>query len=178
MTRYQLCVTGKLDHIIKTCQDRLCVIPTATRQPINDYYELNFATNEMIKNIGIPAIEFVQPNQLDFKLKLILREGIGYLWGIAFNDWDDPDKQNFVKQWREIKVVLIKTTDQSAKVPARFNGIINLSLNTSYLRKGVELKEHGLTWFSYITNMPEWTEERKDFLSAGASWVDVESFRV
>ena len=152
------------------------MIPTATRQPINDFYELNYATTEMIKNIGIPAIEFVQPNKLDFKMKLILREGIGYLWGIAFTCWEDPEKQNFVQEWRELKVVLIKTTDPSSKVPARFTGVINLTLNTSYLRKGVILDDIGLTWFAYITNMPEWAEERKDVLSAGARWVDIESF--
>ena len=176
MARYQLSVTGKLDHLIKLCQDRLSVIPTATRQPIKDYYELDMATTEMIKNIGIPAIEFVQPNKLDFKMKLILREGIGYLWGIAFTCWEDPDKQDFVQEWRELKVVLIKTTDPSSKVPARFTGVINLTLNTSYLRKGVVLDDIGLTWFSYITNMPEWATERKDVLSAGARWVDNESF--
>ena len=111
-------------------------------------------------------------------MKLILRDGVGYLWGMAFNCWEDPDKQNFVQEWRELKVVLIKTTDPSAKVPARFTGIINLSLNTSYLRKGVVLDKLGLTWFSYITNMPEWAEERKDVLSAGARWVDIESFGI
>ena len=72
MARYQLSVTGKLHHLIKLCQDRLSVISTATRQPIKDYYELDMATTEMIKNIGVPAIEFVQPNKLDFKMKLIL----------------------------------------------------------------------------------------------------------
>ena len=98
MARYKLCVQGKLDHLIKTCQDRMCSIPTATRQQINEFYELNLATKEMITNLGISAIESVQANQLDFKMKLILRDGVGYLWGIAFNCWEDPDKQNFVQE--------------------------------------------------------------------------------
>merc|ERR1712208_22382 len=72
--------------------------------------------------------------------------------------------------------MLIKTTDPSAKVPSRYAGVINLPLNTSYLRKGVVLDDKKLTWFSYITNMPEWATERKDVLSAGARWVDNESF--
>ena len=176
MARYKLCVQGKLDHLIKTCQDRMCSIPTATRQQINEFYELNVATKEMITNLGISAIESVQANQLDFKMKLIQRDGVGYLCGIAFNCWEDPDKQNFVQEWRELQVVLIKTTDPSAKVPARFTGIINLSLNTSYLQKGLFMEKLGLTWFSYITSLPVWATERKDVLSAGARWVDIESF--
>ena len=176
MPRYQLSVSGKLQHLIKLCQDRLSVISTATRQPIKDYYELDMAMTEMIKQIGVPAIEFVQPGKLDFKMKLILREGIGYLWGVALASWDDPETQDIVQEWREFKVMLIKTTDPSAKVPSRFTGVINLPLNTSYLRKGVVLDDEKLTWFSYIKNMPEWAKEREKFLSAGARWVDQEAF--
>ena len=98
MARYRLSATGKLHHLIQLCQDRLSVISTATRQPIKDYYELDMATTEMIKNIGVPAIEFVQPNKLGFKMKLILREGIGYLMGIALACWDEQD---MVQEWRE-----------------------------------------------------------------------------
>ena len=176
MISYKICVSGKFEHLIKTCQERMLTIPTATREKINEFYDLQFATKEMITNLGFSAIESVLANQLDFKMKLILRDGVGYLWGMAFNCWEDPDKQNFVQEWRELQVVLIKTTDPSAKVPARFTGIINLSLNTSYLQKGVFMEKLGLTWFSYITNLPVWATERKDVLSAGARWVDIESF--
>ena len=176
MARYRLSVTGKLHHLIQLCQDRLSVISTATRQPIKDYYDLDMATTEMIKNIGVSAIEFVQPNKLEFKMKLILREGVGYLMGIALACWDDPEKQDMVQEWREVKVILIKTTDPSAKVPPRFTGVMHLNLNTSYVSKGVNLDDKKLTWFKYITNMPDWAKEREKVLSAGARWVDQEAF--
>ena len=156
MARYRLSATGKLHHLIQLCQDRISVISTATRQPIKDYYELEMATTEMMKMIGVPASELVQPNKLSFKMKLILREGIGYLMGIALACWDDPEKQDMVQEWREVKVILIKTTDPSAKVPPRFTGVMNLNLNTSYVSKGVILDDKKLTWFRYITNMPDW----------------------
>ena len=154
MISYKICVSGKFEHLIKTCQERMLTIPTATREKINEFYDLKFATKEMITNLGFSAIESVLANQLDFKMKLILRDGVGYLCGIAFNCWEDPDQQKYVQEWRELQVVLIKTTDPSAKVPARFTGLLNLSLNTSYLQKGVEDEEQRVTWFSYMTKLP------------------------
>ena len=115
------------------------MIPTATRQPINDFYELNIATTEMIRNIGIPAIEFVQPNKLDFKMKLILREGIGYLWGIAFTCWEDPDKQNFVQEWRELKVVLIKNNRSILKSASTVHGSYKSNFKYILLKEGCDL---------------------------------------
>ena len=179
MISYKICVSGKFEHLIRTCQERMLTIPTATREKINEFYDLKFATKEMITNLGFSAIETVLANQLDFKMKLIIRDGGGFFCGFAFNCWEDPDQLKYVHEWRMLQVILIKTTDPSAKVPARFTGLLNLSLNTSYLQKGLEEKGQGVTWFSYMTKLPVWATER-DVLSAELSlpgWVDMEAFK-
>ena len=179
MISYKICVSGKFEHLIRTCQERMLTIPTATREKINEFYDLKFATKEIITNLGFSAIETVLANQLDFKMKLIIQDGVGFLCGFAFNCWEDPDQLKYVHEWRMLKVMLIKTTDPSTKVPARFNGLLNLFLNTSYLQKGLEEKGQGVTWFSYMTKLPVWATER-DVLSAELSlpgWVDMEAFK-
>ena len=175
MSKYRISATGKLHHLIQLCQDRISVIPTAKKQQIHDSYELEKPSTEMIKMIGAQASELVQPNKLSFKLKIILKDGIGYLMGVALAAWDDPENQEMTQDWREIKIILVRTTDPMAKVPPRFSGEMNLDLNTSYLSKGMELKEETI-WFRYITNMPAWAREKEEVLLAGAKWVDQEAF--
>ena len=175
MSKYRINATGKLYHLIKLCQDRISIIPTAKKQKIHDSYELEKPSPEMIKMMGAQASELVQPNKLSFKLKIILREGIGYLMGVALAAWDDPENQDMSQEWREIKIILVRTTDPMAKVPPRFSGEMDLDLNTSYVSKGVEWKEETI-WFRYITNMPDWAREKEEVLLAGAKWGDQEGF--
>ena len=179
MISYKICVSGKFEHLIKTCQERMLTIPTATREKINEFYDLQFATKEMVTNLGFSPIETVLANQLDFKMKLMIRDGVGSLCGVAFNCWEDPDQLKYVHEWQMLQVVLIKTTDPTAKVPARFTGLLNLSLNTSYLQKGLEDKEQGVRWYSYMTKLPVWATEREvlsDELSL-PGWVDMDAFK-
>ena len=126
MSKYRMSATGKLHHLIQLCQDRISVIPTAKKQQIHDSYELEKPSPEMIKMIGAQASELVKPNKLSFKLKIILKEGIGYLMGVALAAWDDPENQEMTQDWREIKIILVRTTDPLAKVPPRFSGEMNL----------------------------------------------------
>ena len=157
----------------------MLTIPTATREKINEFYDLQFATKEMVTNLGFSPIETVLANQLDFKMKLMIRDGVGSLCGVAFNCWEDPDQLKYVHEWQMLQVVLIKTTDPTAKVPARFTGLLNLSLNTSYLQKGLEDKDHVVKWYSYMTKLPVWATERDD-LSDDLSllgWVDRERLK-
>ena len=76
MSKYRINATGKLYHLIKLCQDRISVIPTAKKQQIHDSYELEKPSPEMIKMMGAQASELVKPNKLSFKLKISLKEGI------------------------------------------------------------------------------------------------------
>ena len=157
----------------------MLTIPTATREKINEFYNLQFATKEVVTSLGFAPIETVLANQLDFKMKLMIRDGVGSLCGVAFNCWEDPDQLKDVHEWQMLQVVLVKTTDPTAKVPARFTGLQNLTLNTSYLQKGLEDKDHVVKWYSYMTKLPVWATERDD-LSDDLSlpgWVDEEAFK-
>ena len=155
MTTYRLSATGKLHHLIQLCQDRISTIATASRQPLQSYYDLEPATTEMLKSMGVSTMEFGQQNILEFKTKIILRKGVGYLMGVSFASWEDPENQELMKEWREVKIILITTTNQSATVPPRFAGVMSLNLNTSYVSKGIKLKGEDVTWFRYIRNMPD-----------------------
>ena len=133
--------------MIQLCQDRLSTIATASRQPIKNYYDLEPATTEMMKSMGVSTMEFGQQNILEFKTKIILRKGVGYLMGVSLASWEDPENQEMLKEWREVKIILITTTNPSATVPPRFAGVMSLNLNTSYVSKGVKLDGENVTLF-------------------------------
>ena len=175
MSKFRISATGKLHHLIQLCQDRISIIPTAKKQQINESYMLEKPSTETIKMIGAQESEWDQPNRLRFKMKILLKDGIAYLMGVALAAWNDPENQEMTKEWRELKIILIHTTDPMAKVPPRFSGEMNLDLNTSYLSKSMEVKEETI-WFKYITNMPTWAREKEENLMAGAKWIDKEGF--
>ena len=176
MTTYRLSATGKLHHLIQLCQDRISTIATASRQPLQNYYDLKPATTEMMKSMGVSTMEFGQQNILEFKTKIILDKGVGYLMGISHASWEDPENQELMKEWREVKIILITTTNQSATVPPRFAGVMSLKLNTAYVSKGIKLNGEDFTWFRYIKNMPDWAKEKVTVINAGARWIDQEAF--
>ena len=98
MASFRICVAGKFEHIIKTCQERMLTIPTATRERINEFYNLQFATKEVVTSLGFSPIETVLANQLDFKMKLMIRDGVGSLCCVAFGCWEDPDQLKDVQE--------------------------------------------------------------------------------
>ena len=138
----------------------MLTIPTATRERINEFYNLQFVTKEVVTSLGFSPIETVLANQLDFKMKLMIRDGVGSLCCVAYDCWEDPDQLKDVQEWRMLQVVLVKTTDPTAKIPARFTGLLNLTLNTSYLQKGLEDNDQVVKWYSYVTKLPVWATER------------------
>ena len=75
MTTFRISVSGKFEHIIKTCQERMLNVPTATRERIAEFYNLQFVTKEAVTSLGFSPIETVIANQLDFKLKLMIKDG-------------------------------------------------------------------------------------------------------
>ena len=70
MASYKLCVSGKFEHLIKTCQDRMCSIPTATREKIQEFYDLTVTSKEKVTNLGFSPKVTAVANQLDFEMQL------------------------------------------------------------------------------------------------------------
>ena len=176
MSKYRITATGKLYHLIQLSIERLSIIPTAKKQKIQESYELEKPSPETIKLMGNQASELAKPNKISFRFKIILKESIAYLIGVALAAWDDPENQELTQDWREIRIMLARTTDPLAKVPPRFCGEMKLDLNSSYLSKGMET-EQGTVWFSYLTQMPDWATEKNDVILRGARWVEKEGFK-
>ena len=175
MSKFRISATGKLYHLIQLSQERISIIPTAKKQKIQDSYQLEKPSPETIKMMGTQASELAKPNKISFRLKIILKESVAYLIGVALAAWNDPENQELTQDWQEIRIMLVRTTDPLAKLPPRFCGEMNLDLNSSYLSKGMETEE-GTVWFKYLTQMPDWATEKKDVLLRGARWVEKEGF--
>ena len=99
MSKFRISATGKLHHLIQLCQDRISIIPTAKKQQIHDSYMLEKTSTETIKMIGAQESEWDQPNRLRFKMKILLKDGIAYLMGVALAAWNDPENQEMTKEW-------------------------------------------------------------------------------
>ena len=92
MTSFRIKVSGKLEHIIKTCQSRLLTVPTAKQERIAEFYGLSLITLDTVKSLGFAANEKVSANQLEFQLKLLIENGEGFLCCVSFASWVDPDQ--------------------------------------------------------------------------------------
>ena len=133
--------------------------------------------------MGFSPKETVVANQLDFQLKLMIQDGVGSLCCVAYACWEDPDQQRDEQEWRMLQIVLVKVTDPTAKIPARYTGPLQLTLNTSYLQKGqvgVCSDDPEVKWYSYVTTLPAWATERGQ-VSENLSlpgWVNEEAFKM
>ena len=175
MSEYRIKATGKLYHLIQISIKRISIIPTAKKQKIQESYELEKPSPGTMKLMGNQASELAKPNIITFRFKIILKESMVYLIGVALAAWNDPENKELTQDWREIRIMIASTTDPLAKVPPRFCGQMRLDLNSSYLVKGMETKR-GTVWFSYLTHMPDWSTEKEDVLLKGARWVEKEGF--
>ena len=135
MTSFRIKVSGKLEHIIKTCQSRLLTVPTAKQERIAEFYNLSLISKDTVKSLGFAANEKVSENQLEFQLKLLIEDGAGSLCCVSFASWGDPDQHRHEQEWRMMQIALVTITDPSAKIPARYTGLMQLTLNTSYLQR-------------------------------------------
>ena len=175
MTKYRITATGKLYHLIQLSIERISIIPTAKKQKIQEYYELEKPSQETVKLMGNQASELAKPNKITFRFKIILKENSAYLIGVALAAWNDPANQELTQDWRELRILLAHTTDPLAKVPPRFCGEMLLDLNSSYLNKGIQ-KDERTVWCSYLTHLPDWATEKEDILLKGSRWVEREGF--
>ena len=92
----------------------MLTVPTATRERIAEFYNLQFVTKEAVTSLGFSPIETVIANQLDFKLKLMMKDGVGSLCCVAYACWEDPDQQRDELEWRMLQIVLVKIADPTA----------------------------------------------------------------
>ena len=182
MTTFRIQVSGKLEHIIKTCQSRLLTVPTAKQERINEFYNLSLISKDTVKSLGFSVNEKVSENQLEFQLKLLIEDGAGFLCCVAYASWLDPDQHRHEQEWRMMRIALVTISDPTARIPARYTGQMQLTLNTSYLQRGQRSEDRGqdVKWSSYVTTLPLWAKERKN-LSETLSlpgWVNEDAFKL
>ena len=106
MTSFRIKVSGKLEHIIKTCQSRLLTVPTAKQERIAEFYNLSLISKDTVKSLGFAANEKVSDNQLEFQLRLRIENGAGSLCCVSFASWGDPDQCRHEQEWRMMQIAL------------------------------------------------------------------------
>ena len=78
MLSFRINVSGKLEHIIKTCQSRMLTVPTAKHERITEFYNLSLMFKDTVISLGFSAYEKVSVHQLEFQLKLLIGDGAGF----------------------------------------------------------------------------------------------------
>ena len=96
MSKYRITATGKLYHLIQLSIERISIIPTAKKQKIQEYYELEKPSPETMKLMGNMASELAKQNKIRFRFKIILKESIVNLIGVALAAWNDPGNLSLI----------------------------------------------------------------------------------
>ena len=86
MTKFRLTATGKLYHLIQLSIERIGIIPTAKKQKIKEYYDLEEPSPETMKLMGHKESDSAKQARIRVRFKIVLKDNWVYLLGLAITE--------------------------------------------------------------------------------------------